>query len=182
MVRTKEHIYGLPDLPPKHATAVRLGNMQVNFTCRVIQVCRAAGIPVYLENPGSSRMFHFPRLVRLLDSALVVNSDYCQFNTPWRKITKVAAWNSCVLDALDKQCSGRNGICSRSGKHHIVLQGKPPGGSKCWTLIAEPYPRSWAKAAANIMIQSMQHLTENRLFVLGFLGEAGSGPKQTTAT
>ena len=163
-VRSLEHIYGLPGLNDKQAAAVALGNRTMTFSCTVIHVCLSVACPVLLESPGSSRMWHAPPLARLLARATAdVLSDYCQFGTRWRKRTRVVGWCCGSADALNKRCCGHKGICSKTKQPHIQLSGSPTGSSKLWTLIAEPYPRPWAAAAARLLVDSAENSSMSRL-------------------
>ena len=92
----------------------------------------------------TSRLWVLPPMMKLLKKPQVhvVDVDFCQFGTRWRKSTKLVFGNvqAEALEGLAKRrCHGR-GCCSRTGKPHIVLSGTAPNG-KFWTLIAQPYPK-----------------------------------------
>ena len=140
VVRSTDHPWGVPGLPSKHAQAVSIGNQTARFTAHIIKTCCAHNIPVCLENPASSRLWKCPALACLLPSASdCIRSAYCQFGTPWRKITQVAGWSVGSLAPMSKQCHGQKGVCSKTGRPHKQLNGRSNGIS--WTKIAEPYPK-----------------------------------------
>ena len=60
------------------------------------------------------------------------------------------------LDALDtiklgKRCYGNGGVCSRTGKPHIVLQGSAKGGAR-WTAVAAAYPPQLCDAMVRALL------------------------------
>ena len=55
---------------------------------------------------------------------------------------------------VNKLCTGRHGLCSRTGKHHIVLTGTDRNTGKLWTRIAEPYPPKLCSKLAAILIET----------------------------
>ena len=142
IVRTMKHLFGVPGLDPKHLRAVQAGNRTMLATVRVIESCIHMKVPVALENPQSSKLFKVPRLQKLFQhvSHHSFVTDQCQYGTPWRKTTLVASW-FCGTDAPCKRCRcGNSGICTRSGKQHIHLSGRPFGSNKPWTAMAQSYP------------------------------------------
>ena len=91
-IRSRRHINGIPDLPPRDCAKLAAGNRMLKLCIRIIKAARAAGIPVALENPGSSLLWHHPTFRQLLGHASVHDFDYCQYGKPWRKRTKVVSW------------------------------------------------------------------------------------------
>ena len=157
---------GLPNLSDRDKARISLGNRSLAFSCRIISACIALGTPVAMENPGNSMLWMVPRLRKLAQhhSAVRCCFDFCQYGAPWRKRTVVLAWH-CVPADLNRRCCGHKGLCSRSKRHHIILQGAGPGG-RLWTSIAEPYPAPVARAAARMLIQSSEALRAQRWFQL----------------
>ena len=128
---------------PRPQAAVDLGNAQLRFALSLISLCRSMGVPVYLENPGTSWVWSTPKLRALVTAsdATVYNLDMCAFGARWRKFTKVACWARHHPEAPQiARCCGRQGFCSFSGKPHIVLTGVDPLSGILWTRLAEPYP------------------------------------------
>jgi hypothetical protein len=90
-----------------------------------------------------SQLSALPQLVALLRNTHInlVTCHHCQYGVRWRRA------NSFVCSRIDSQdierlalkCSGCGGICSRTGRHHIQLQGLAPDG-RPWKLIAQPHP------------------------------------------
>ena len=165
VVRSKSFPWGVPGLASRHALAVNLGNATARFSFEVIKLCIRLRIPVCLENPASSRLWACPALTPLLSQAAdVKTSAFCQYGERWRKLTRVAGWNTGTLDGLGKTCTGRRGLCSRTGLPHIQLNGRTQGIS--WTKIAEPYPAPWAAAAAHCLVHAAESLAMSRLLRL----------------
>jgi len=165
VVRSAAYPWGIPGLPSKHAEAVSTGNKTARFTAQIIKVCQAHNVPVCLENPASSRLWKCPAIAGLLPLASdCVRSAYCQFGAPWRKITQVAGWNVGSLAPMNKLCRGQKGVCSRTGRPHLQLNGRSNGVS--WTKIAEPYPGPWARQMARHLVQAAEHLAISRMLRL----------------
>ena len=104
---------------PRPQAAVDLGNSQLRFALGLISLCRSMGVPVYLENPGTSWVWSTPKLRSLVTAsdAAVYNLDMCAFGARWRKFTKVACWARHHPEAPQiARCCCRQGFCSFSGK------------------------------------------------------------------
>ena len=144
--RSKEHIFGIPNLSPADSLRVALGNNTLYFACSIIRLCKKFGAPICLENPATSLVWQVPALDVLNKSSTISVSDFCQYDKPWRKRTKVATWNILPDLCPSLKCTGRSGICSRTNVAHIQLTGHHPTAHMPWTKFAEPYPNSWAKS------------------------------------
>ena len=83
--------------------------------------------------------------------------DFCQYGTRWRKRTTIMCWLTPVLPALLRKCSGKQGVCSSTGRPHIQLCGQDKVSHKLWTQIAEPYPARLCAAAAAAAAESLTH-------------------------
>jgi hypothetical protein len=166
-LRTREHIMGLPGLPDTDRQKVRLGNRTMRAAAAIMQAARAAGVPASLENPASSRMFHSPPLARLGRSpeAQIATADFCQYGARWRKRTKILAVNVGDVSRLERRCSGRHGICSRTKKAHLILEGSCTDG-RPWTLVAQPYPQPYATALATVLHSAVNNSHLRRLCIL----------------
>ena len=105
--------------------------------------CR--GHPCVLENPCCSLLWWAPPLKPLLSIAQSINTDYCQHGTPWRKRTRFSMWNCACAEHLSLLCSSRGGICSRTGKPHVKLEGWDKVRKVRRTKLAEPYPKPLCK-------------------------------------
>lgn len=155
-LRSSEHIYGFPDLPEPQRAKVRVGNSTMKATARIIRCAVSCGVPVFLENPVSSMLWNSPPINRLskLRSCRCFVTDFCQHGARWRKRTKVLSWHSQPSPQLEVKCCGRNGVCSLTHKHHIILSGSDPVSKQLWTHLAQPYPARFSHAAASAMIDS----------------------------
>lgn len=104
-----------------------------------------------------------PPISRLLKVGNLVSTDFCQFGTAWRKRTGLASWNACDLSPAVRLCCGRNFLCSRTHKPHMILKGRAPSGAS-WTKIAEPYPVQFARAAWTALDRAADHNALTRRF------------------
>ena len=168
-IRTIEFINGLPSdqLTPQDVVKLALGNRTMRSAAFVIRLCVKNFIPVFLENPNSSRLWHAPPIRRLMDSSVCTSAvfDFCCFGTPWQKRTKLVGWHVGEATAIGRKCAGTLGRCV-SGKFHLILRGNKPGTSVPWTRIAEPYPPRFVRVAADALIAAHDSLHLHRLFSL----------------
>ena len=67
-------------------------------------------------------------------------TDFCQYGTPWRKITRFLS--NIDLSSAALLCQGPRGMCSRTHKPHEQLRGMD--GKQFRTHLAEPYPTKLA--------------------------------------
>ena len=163
-LRTNTALWGKKGLSSSDSAKVRVGNACLRFSLSVIRLGLVLLVPVFLENPATSMIFSIPTMCRYAKAASHnFVTDYCQHGARWRKRTRVLAWNAVESEALHRQCSGRGGLCSSSGKHHIVLRGQDPVSRRLWTSIAQPYPDRFAAAACRCMIDSAAALHLRRL-------------------
>ena len=146
-LRTREQVLGLPGLSDRDQERVRLGNRLARWTCRFIKACLQSGIPVILENPAGSLLWHFPGFQRLAKQGRSIIYDNCQYGEVWRKRTRLVGWNV-DLDSLSLRCKQkfaiqndgqRKAVCSRTGAPHSVLSG-PRAGAEWCTALASAYP------------------------------------------
>jgi hypothetical protein len=129
--------------------------------------CKKHGVPFYLENPATSKLWHHPIIKKWVQSSLsqIVIFDYCQYGTEWRKPTQVLAYNNVRFNqSIGKRCCPIHKVrslgyteCSRSGKAHTSLTGtvkNPNGKGKIHkTAVACPYPEELCRALAPILIR-----------------------------
>ena len=119
---------------------------------RLIKLCLQLGIPGYLENPRSSRLFRTPGVLKLVHEgkAIYRDADLCQFGVPYKKPTRVLFWGIKVPENVFARCTGSGGRCSKTGHKHINLRGKV--GKRFLTTEAAMYPESFARAISNIFL------------------------------
>ena len=143
-------IWGLPNLNAKDRERVRLGNKLAKRAATIIRICIAAKIPVFLENPANSRLWIFPPISHLLHQASQVSVFHqCQYNSPYKKPTKLAMWNF-QSEKLALQCTGTS-ACSCSGVPHSQLSGIDPVTKEFRTAQASAYPWRFAEVFATEM-------------------------------
>jgi hypothetical protein len=159
-IRSNDRLLGLPDLSAADQKRIALGNATAKASARLIRFCIRQRCPVYLENPAASMLWICPFIKPLLarPECHHVNTDYCQFSKPWRKRTKIAAWNTHELDSFERHCTGKAGLCSRTLRPHIVLEGTDRASGRLWTQVAEPYPRAFCTLVARHMIDAAMRL------------------------
>ena len=164
-IRSNHFIYGLPNISFKDQQKVKVGNQTMSFSTSTIRLAIHHKVPVFLENPHSSMLWLAPPLVKLIGhpSSRAFLCDFCQFGARWRKRTRIQAWFSQDSITLNQICHGRNGICSRTGKHHIVLSGQDRVSQQLWTHLAQPYPLKFAEAGAQLLISSYEHMRSFQL-------------------
>ncbi|CAK0874821.1 unnamed protein product, partial [Prorocentrum cordatum] len=56
-LRSDLHVMGLPDLAPRDAEKVRIGNALMKFSASLFSLCQAVRVPVAIENPHMSRIW-----------------------------------------------------------------------------------------------------------------------------
>ena len=163
-LRSREHVEGLPGLRDVDQQKVILGNRLRDFTAWLVRLCVDMSIPVFVENPVSSRVWSSRPLeqLRRLPSFEETVFDMCAFGAEYRKRTKVWSWGSPSLQALGMQCRGKKS-CSFSGKPHTVLTGQHPSLGVLWTHAAQPYPPALCDKLALCISKSWEDRRQQRL-------------------
>ena len=123
-----EHLWGLPSLSDKDQQKVHDANHQLRGAVRLIRRSIAECGTGYLENPASSRVWKVPSVIALIASgrAELLCFDQCQYGTAWRKRTRFLVWGK-LRGLILNRCSGKGGMCSRSGRPHLQLTGASGG-------------------------------------------------------
>ena len=163
-LRTRARPMGRADLLPHEAAKVRVGNRTFHFSCDVIELCLELRIPVFMENPAGSMIWKARRLQRLIrqPGCQLTTFDCCQYGSPWRKRTSVAAWGAVDLSRLQRRCAGRRGLCSRTNRPHVILTGHSDGVHL--TAQAAAYPPPFCREVSKLIEHSM-HLQSHRHLV-----------------
>ena len=165
-IRSASQPWGLPRhlLSEKQLARLASGNKTMRAALAIIRCCEKFKVPCILEHPVNSRVF-FTREVRgVIDRGAVVRClDQCQEGARWRKRTRFLCLNIDILDSscLDRRCCQINGICSKSGRQHIVLEGNAPNGAK-WTAIAAAYPPALNRKLAKVLLSEWRASLYNR--------------------
>ena len=128
-----QYLMGLPGLSSKDRQKVLQGNLLLRHSIRIIGACQKHNIPWSMENPMTSRVWKV-RSVRQLTGCHFQRADFCQYGLPWRKATQFLLSDD--LQPIFLTCSGSHGVCSKSLKAHLLLQGSANG--QFLTKIAEP--------------------------------------------
>ena len=136
----------MPNLSEKDKLRVLLGNQLAIRAAWLIEECIKRRIPVFLENPSTSRLWIFPPIQKLLSQCSQFTVfDHCAFGGESKKPTKVAIWNYCS-NVCDMRCAGQGGICSKTGKMHETLTGVKNNHFR--TASASAYPQAFTAAFA----------------------------------
>ena len=164
--RTRQSIYGVPNLSKADQERILLGNLTMRSSAKMINVARRSGTVCVLENPFSSLLFYAPPIARIAPKASRLVVDFCRFGTRWRKRTMLLVWNAGDVSEHSRLCQGRKGICSQSGKHHLILKGLDPSSHMPWTKIAEPYPPRLCHHVVSVLLHAVSQNSLVRRFVL----------------
>lgn len=92
------------------------------------------------------------------DKGAFFTVDYCVFNTPWKKRTRI--YTDTSLRGLKLECRG--------GHSHVHLKGYSAKHRRAWTKVAEPYPRGLNKLLAYSLAE--KYLPAAEKLVLDFGG------------
>ncbi len=151
-MRSLQHLFGHPDAlaRPHDQTKIVQGNKTMQATASLLRACLRANVPCALENPCGSRLFRVRPIAALCRHPQTTPHvcDFCQYGSLYRKRTKLMLWGCGTLKLLQSRCSGKGGLCSRTGQHHQILQGNVPGSRILMTALAEPYPVEFMRLAA----------------------------------
>ena len=141
-IRSKEFPDGLPDLQPRQALQVKLGNALAEVAAVMMKAQHDAGNLVQLEQPAGSLMEHFSAMKDAIKKveAKGYQRDSCCDGAPWRKSLILFTPTTAVGASMIAHCRG----C----EEHIRLRGKAANGVD-WTRIAAPYWPGWARAIAS---------------------------------
>ena len=139
-LRTSEHIPGLCNLHNNAQQIVALGNRFAHIAAKIAHVCLRAAVPCHIENPRNS-FCGGPPLQNLIGKPECGENfhDACQYGERWRKQTRVIHLLDKTHDSVQKRCTGKGGMCSRTRQPHIVLTGRCRDNQQVWTKITEPY-------------------------------------------
>lgn len=153
-LRTLESLHGVPRrlAPDADRKKILEGDQTMLFSAQCIDACIAQSIPVALENPASSRLWHaapVASLVQLSDAQSVL-MDMCQHGTSYRKRTRVVTWVARWPPGWAPMC-GSSAASARAQRPHELLRGAARGAREPRTAHAAAYPESFARKAATVL-------------------------------
>ena len=161
IIRSRRFPWGLPKrfLTSEEHQKVVVGNKCFQTCFELIDVLQKSQIPWILENPASSKCWFLPKMQQLMTSPAcnLIITDFCQYNTRWRKRTALLTGNLDLQDCerLQRRCSGPVGWCSKTGCRHWQLTGSHHGIP--WTRIAQPYPKLLCQQLAFVLTAPSQY-------------------------
>jgi len=168
--RDPKHLWGMPGLSEADRAKVEQASTALRVSLRLLRAGRRLGVPTFFEHPRGSLVWRVPELRALCGLADARHFDYdaCQYGAKWRRGSSVVAWGVPELTWHPRQCSGRHGLCSRTGARHIDLNGRSPTGP-LWSTIAAAKPPGLCRELAASFDQLVKHRRANKLFriVLG---------------
>ena len=141
-------LMGFPNLSAVDQGKVKLGNVLLLHTVRLIRACQQANVGWTLENPKTSRVW-LTRQLRRLKHCHFTHVDFCQYKLPWRKSTRFLCCDRLNFEL--RCCTGPRGICSRTLAPHLILAGSYNG--QFLTKLAEPYPWTMVRTIASAIQQ-----------------------------
>ena len=116
----------------KDVERVKAGNACFRAAFDLVKYFESHNIPWILENPHASKCWHLPFLQKIAQLPHVesVVTDFCQHGTPWRKRIRLLCSQIHYLDLhrLQKQCIGKHGSCSKTGKPNFSANWIQPSG------------------------------------------------------
>ena len=136
-----EFLDGFDNMSAKDHAKVLEANRLLRLMVWLARVAIKMGLPVSIESPSTSRLWLTHEIQSLTKSSngVMCQVDYCAFKMPWRKRTTFLLFNWGVDSTWLPKCVGKHGLCSFSGKAHLQLSGRAPGGA-FRTAVAQPYP------------------------------------------
>lgn len=158
-VRSRRYLRGRPGVSRSMRQKLSEGNSHGDFCRRLMGICLVKKIPFFCENPDRSWLWQqkgYEQFAKA-DSPSVFRLSFCRFGTAWQKNTRIAT--STRLRSLRMLCT-----CSQP---HLALRGYSRIHKKCWTKVAEPYPRGLAKLLAVALCAEAQWCEQKRLNVSG---------------
>ena len=172
-LRSRDHVMGLPSLDARQRRTVQKANALVQRCTDFAVACILNAVPFAIENPEKSLMWEAVQVrhVAALSNVKRTRYDFCQFGEAYHKATRILSWGYQAIGERARTCSGRGGLCSRTGAAHELLTGvvecppefehllgspRPDEEGKprmIWkTKLAEPYPHEFCDEMASQMI------------------------------
>ena len=144
-LRSNDHLMGLPFLNEKDRNLVDKHNFMyrraIDYATRSIKANKSG----WIENPLTSMLWKTKGIQKLLKlGARYVETHFCQYGCSYKKATRFIVWGPKSGDVVLSRCSGKKGICSRTGKRHVELTGIHRG--KFLTSAAQVYPLSLCRS------------------------------------
>lgn len=141
---------------PVDRSKIRTGNDCADTTTMLCREAHRVGVPWAIENPSGSRLWHWPGIKSLqrLEGVESRTLCMCMYGQPYKKSTRIMLGHCKDSGGLMKICSGRGGICQRTGKPHLVLSGTNPATNKPMTSSAQEYSKAFAEEAASVLMMA----------------------------
>ena len=146
-VRSLRFRFGVPWLQGRMKEKVRQGNSHAAWCRKVIDLCEAAGVVWWLENPDTSGSAPSS----CIGSLMPRRSGAVTFAI-------LGLLGGSARIATNCELAGMRHFC-RCAEPHLVLRGRSSLHKKTWTAVAQPYPRGFAEALASAAAREVKWQT-----------------------
>ncbi len=75
----------------------------------------------------------------------------------------------CFGPSMNRRCQGRHGICSRTGKYHVVVSVTNRNRGVLWIRRAQVYPGPFAAGVASLLVRSIEQAVLHNMVRLAVL-------------
>ena len=153
-VRSRQYPTGLMHISGNMLVKVEVGNRMADWLADFCRVCLELSLVIWIENPAGSFLWLMPSWVKLISDFSMTSfyTDYCRWNTPWRKRTRF--YGNFAAAGLSLLC-----VCKT---RHIQLRGYSRRHGVSWTKAAEAYPHSLCRFLARAVYESLKPCERRR--------------------
>ena len=165
-MRSREALWGLPDLVAKERVQVALGNALMRTTILFLAAARVYGFAAVMEHPqcptwapGAPSAWLLPEL-RCLAAAggtASIHLDQCCCGTPWKKPTRLFAVGIPELETCVARLPGGGRCCPALGHNHVSLSGRDDSGVYR-TAPAKTYNSTMCRMLADAAFASIERM------------------------
>jgi hypothetical protein len=107
--QSRAYHLGKPGLNEADTKIVKVGNILLRFSRRLVRARLSLEIPVSSENPRTSHMFLARPLCFM--GGTKVHTVFCVYGTPWKRHTTLVFWKCPDMSGLTASCSSKRGLC-----------------------------------------------------------------------
>lgn len=159
--RRGDQIWGLRELQGRDLWKTQRANRQARSALGMIRRHIDKGGSGHLENPKSSLFWHLVQkaLAKQQKKGIcrMVKCDMCAYGTPWKKPTSLLVWAPESSSVSLKCCTGKQGLCSRTGLPHEQLSSSDScvyavKDGKCRTAFGQVYPKRFISSLLSQLV------------------------------